>query len=105
MSAGRVQHVLCAEFDIDEGSLLRHQYPGPTGVDEHLLAELMLPDGAHARSEDWTVFYLAHTAVASGQTLYAISLVRTKKDDRVRRCGFELHVRVSMDVIGAEVRS
>lgn len=26
------------------------------------LAELMLPDGAHLRAEDWTVFYLGQTA-------------------------------------------
>ncbi|GAA5914657.1 hypothetical protein JCM8208_000402, partial [Rhodotorula glutinis] len=53
-----VDYVLLAEFDIDQGSLLRHQYPAPTGTDEHLLAEHMLPDGAHDRPEDWTVFYL-----------------------------------------------
>ncbi|GAA5982185.1 hypothetical protein JCM10908_004772 [Rhodotorula pacifica] len=53
-----VEYVLLAEFDIDEGSTLKHQYPAPTGTDEHLLAEHMLPDGAHDRPEDWTVFYL-----------------------------------------------
>lgn len=26
------------------------------------LAELMLPDGAHLRPEDWTIFYLGQTA-------------------------------------------
>ncbi|GAA5940474.1 hypothetical protein JCM1841_001028, partial [Sporobolomyces salmonicolor] len=54
----QVDYVLLAEFDIDEGSVLRHQYPAPTGTDQHLLAEHMLPDGAHDRTEDWTVFYL-----------------------------------------------
>ncbi|GAA5821503.1 hypothetical protein JCM3770_000601, partial [Rhodotorula araucariae] len=51
-------YILLAEFDIDQGSILKHQYPAPTGTDEHLLAEHMLPDGAHDRAEDWTVFYL-----------------------------------------------
>lgn len=27
-------YVLLAEFDIDEGSVIRHQYPGPTGADQ-----------------------------------------------------------------------
>ncbi|KDN37377.1 spindle pole body interacting protein [Tilletiaria anomala UBC 951] len=49
---------LLAEFDIDKGSTLAYQYPEPTGHDTHVLAELMLPDGAHARHEDWTVFFL-----------------------------------------------
>lgn len=49
---------LVAEFDIDKGSTLSYQYPEPVNHDEHMLAELMLPDGVHARSEDWTVFFL-----------------------------------------------
>ncbi|GAA5824786.1 hypothetical protein JCM10212_004929 [Sporobolomyces blumeae] len=53
-----VEYVFLAEFDIDQGSVLRHEYPAKTGTDQHLLAEHMLPDGAHDRPEDWTVFYL-----------------------------------------------
>ncbi|EIW66750.1 hypothetical protein TREMEDRAFT_45583 [Tremella mesenterica DSM 1558] len=56
-----VHFCLLAEFDIDAGATLTHQYPYPTGTDEHRLAELMLPDGAHLRAEDWTVFYLGQT--------------------------------------------
>lgn len=37
---------------------MEHQYPGPVGGDEHMLAELMLPDGAHVRAQDWTIFFL-----------------------------------------------
>ena len=37
---------------------MEHQYPGPVGGDEHMLAELMLPDQAHVRAQDWTVFFL-----------------------------------------------
>lgn len=56
-----VAFVLLAEFDIDTGSGLKHQYPRPTGTSEHMLADLMLPDGAHDRTEDWTVFFLNQT--------------------------------------------
>jgi hypothetical protein len=49
---------LVAEFDIDKGSTLSYQYPAPIGHDSHMLAELMLPDGVHARNEDWTIFFL-----------------------------------------------
>ncbi|WVQ65758.1 uncharacterized protein L199_003936 [Kwoniella botswanensis] len=56
-----VHFCLLAEFDIDAGATLAHQYPYPTGTDEHRLAELMLPDGAHLRAEDWTIFYLGQT--------------------------------------------
>ncbi|KAE8184473.1 hypothetical protein CF336_g7788, partial [Tilletia laevis] len=59
--------VLLAEFDIDKGSTLAHQYPAPIGHDDHILAELMLPDGAHARSEDWTIFFLKQTSPRSRQ--------------------------------------
>eukprot|EP00128_Syssomonas_multiformis_P005066 Colp12_sorted_trinity150504_noHs@23702 len=52
-----VFYIMLAEFDIDRGSTLSHQYPLPYNGKENL-AELMLPDGAHKREEDWTVFFL-----------------------------------------------
>lgn len=53
-----VEYILVASFDIDTGSVMEHQYPAPIGGDEHMLAELMLPDQTHLRSQDWTVFFL-----------------------------------------------
>ncbi|KAJ9103891.1 hypothetical protein QFC21_002354 [Naganishia friedmannii] len=57
-----VKFILLAEFDIDQGATLSMQYPFTTGTNEHTLAELMLPDGAHLRSEDWTIFFLNQTS-------------------------------------------
>jgi hypothetical protein len=53
-----VEYILVASFDIDRGSVMEHQYPGPISGDEHMLAELMLPDQTHMRSQDWTIFFL-----------------------------------------------
>lgn len=53
-----VEFILVAAFDIDQGSIMEHQYPCPISGDETMLAELMLPDQVHSRSEDWTVFFL-----------------------------------------------
>ncbi|KAK7708416.1 hypothetical protein SLS57_008997 [Botryosphaeria dothidea] len=53
-----VEYILVASFDIDRGSIMEHQYPGPISGDEHMLADLMLPDQAHVRSQDWTIFFL-----------------------------------------------
>jgi hypothetical protein len=53
-----VEYILVASFDIDRGSVMEHQYPGPISGDENMLAELMLPDQAHVRASDWTIFYL-----------------------------------------------
>lgn len=77
-----------------------------------LLAELMLPDGAHQRTEDWTIFYLnqtratrvnkdlataepehisvdGHEGAANTATrpdlLYVMSLVRTKHGSAYKR--------------------
>ncbi len=35
-----------------------HQYPGAISPDENMLAELMLPDQTHIRTQDWTMFFL-----------------------------------------------
>lgn len=37
---------------------MEHQYPAPITGDEGMLAELMLPDQTHVRSQDWTIFFL-----------------------------------------------
>ncbi|RUP42959.1 hypothetical protein BC936DRAFT_137837 [Jimgerdemannia flammicorona] len=94
-----VEYILLAEFDIDKGASLAHQYPNPPGTDEGILAELMLPDGAHMRSEDWTIFFLnqripdpENIDAEDNQDeadrkplLYVLNLVRTKHDASVKR--------------------
>ena len=62
-----VDYVLLAEFDILKGSVVRLQYPRPTGVKEQLLAECMLPEGAHLRESDWTVFFINDRMVRQAQ--------------------------------------
>jgi Docking domain of Afi1 for Arf3 in vesicle trafficking len=37
---------------------MEHQYPGAISPDENMLAELMLPDQTHVRTQDWTMFFL-----------------------------------------------
>lgn len=37
---------------------MEHQFPVAITGDEHMLAELMLPDQAHVRTQDWTIFFL-----------------------------------------------
>ncbi|KAI1828313.1 spindle pole body interacting protein [Xylaria intraflava] len=53
-----VGYILVASFDIDRGPVMEHQYPVAITGDEHMLAELMLPDQAHSRNQDWTIFFL-----------------------------------------------
>ncbi|KAK2765404.1 hypothetical protein FQN54_008250 [Arachnomyces sp. PD_36] len=53
-----VEYILVASFHIDRGPIMEHQYPGAISGDEHMLAELMLPDQTHVRSQDWTIFFL-----------------------------------------------
>ncbi|KAL9113383.1 MAG: hypothetical protein Q9227_002424 [Pyrenula ochraceoflavens] len=53
-----VEYILVASFDIDRGPIMEHQYPGAISPDENMLAELMLPDQTHVRSQDWTIFFL-----------------------------------------------
>lgn len=53
-----VEYILVASFDIDRGPVMEHQYPMAITGDEHMLAELMLPDQAHMRNQDWTIFFL-----------------------------------------------
>lgn len=94
--------LVLAEFDIDTGSTVRHQYPKPIREEcndhykEDWLAEHMLPEGAHNRDVDYTYIFLnrngkliddlATTTTESKDLFYyGINLVRTKHDTSVRR--------------------
>ncbi|KAI9103120.1 stabilization of polarity axis-domain-containing protein [Phlyctochytrium arcticum] len=87
-----VDHVLVAEFDIDKGSSITYQYPEDTGTDVHMLADLMIPDGAHLREEDWTILIVSDADLPPSPPtskekplLYVLNLVRTKHISGVRR--------------------
>lgn len=77
-SENHVEYILVASFDIDRGSVMEHQYPGPISGDEHMLAELMLPDQAHVRSQDWTIFFLHKDTSSEDQA-------RAERRERRRR--------------------
>ncbi|KAF2770036.1 spindle pole body interacting protein [Teratosphaeria nubilosa] len=81
-----VEYILVASFDIDRGSIMEHQYPGPVGGDEHMLAELMLPDQTHMRSQDWTIFFLHKDAAAEDED---DELKRRRRQRRRRRKAIE----------------
>lgn len=58
-----VDHIVLAEFDINTGSTVRHQYPDVIPCcTADWLAENMLPEGVHNRSEDWTYMFLNRSA-------------------------------------------
>ncbi|EMR08480.1 hypothetical protein PNEG_03307 [Pneumocystis murina B123] len=98
-----VDYILVAEFDIDQGPTISQQYPHTIGSDTKLLAELMLPDQAHMRSEDWTIFFLhrdtntlkknhndLHEVLENQENsepklMYVLNLVNTKHDPDAKR--------------------
>jgi hypothetical protein len=64
-----------------------------------MLAELMLPDGAHTRDQDWTIFFLHKDSEQTdgqlepdGQAplIYVLNLVITKHDTTAKRWGYDL---------------
>ncbi|PWW75360.1 spindle pole body interacting protein [Tuber magnatum] len=89
-----VEYILVAEFSIDKGPTMEHQYPNAISGDEHMLAELMLPDQAHVRFQDWTIFFLHKDAeqnedqmdpTGHAPLIYVLNLVNTKHDKEAKR--------------------
>jgi hypothetical protein len=76
-----VEYILVASFDIDRGPVMEHQYPVAITSDEHMLAELMLPDQVHVRNQDWTIFFL-HKDTSQEEDEAAR---RAKEERRARR--------------------
>ena len=51
-----LDYILYAEFDINEGSIIKLEYPQKTGVSELVLASYMIPEGAHNIMNDCFCF-------------------------------------------------
>jgi hypothetical protein len=79
-----VEYILVASFDIDRGPIMEHQYPVAITGDEHMLAELMLPDQAHARNQDWTIFFL-HKDTTQEEDEEELEKKKARRERRKRR--------------------
>lgn len=77
-SERHVEYILVASFHVDRGPIMEHQYPAPIGGDESMLAELMLPDQTHVRSQDWTIFFL-HKDTGTGEEEESQDTNKTKR--------------------------
>ncbi|KAK9475608.1 stabilization of polarity axis-domain-containing protein [Lipomyces japonicus] len=88
-SEQHVRYVVSAEFDIDRGPVIKYQYPESIGHDAGRFAALMIPDGAHARDQDWTVFFYPQADNHGNCTsvLHVLNLVNTSLNNSHRRGG------------------
>ncbi|ODA80124.1 hypothetical protein RJ55_03082 [Drechmeria coniospora] len=80
-----VEYILVASFDIDRGPVMEHQYPIAITGDENMLAELMLPDQAHARNQDWTIFFLHKDTSQEDEDEERRAKDRRRRRRRIRR--------------------
>ncbi|KAH8176373.1 docking domain of afi1 for arf3 in vesicle trafficking domain-containing protein [Sarocladium implicatum] len=88
-----VEYILVASFDIDRGPVMEHQHPVAITGDENMLAELMLPDQAHARNQDWTMFFLHKETSQEEDEEEHAAKQRRRQRRRIRRAraaGIEL---------------
>lgn len=76
-----------ASFHIDRGPIMEHQYPAAISGDESMLAELMLPDQTHVRSQDWTIFFLHKDTSADADEDDDASTGKKKKKKKKSRIG------------------
>ena len=54
-----IDYIVLCEFDINEGSIIRHTYPSAIpAVEPGIIASYMLPEGGHNRPADSTYFIL-----------------------------------------------
>lgn len=82
-----VEYILVASFDIDRGPIMEHQYPGAISPDENMLAELMLPDQTHVRTQDWTMFFLHKDASVEEEEAAEHEARRERR--RTRKAAYE----------------
>ncbi|KAB8265568.1 docking domain of Afi1 for Arf3 in vesicle trafficking-domain-containing protein [Aspergillus pseudonomiae] len=86
-SERHVEYILVASFHIDRGPIMEHQYPAAISGDESMLAELMLPDQTHVRSQDWTIFFLHKDSSADQDDDDSLGAKKKKKKSRTSHGG------------------
>lgn len=76
-----IDFLITAEFHVDKGPSLIHQYPLelPGLANLPFLPELMLPDQIHKRAEDYTLFLL-HRNMTTGQFQYKYDRAACESD-------------------------
>lgn len=96
---GNIEYIITAEFHVDKGPSIVHQWPNEIpGYDQlAFLPELMLPDQIHKRDEDYTLFLLHRNAttakfqykyehnICEKEPYFMYTVVQNTKDDLVRR--------------------
>jgi hypothetical protein len=53
-----IDYILYGEFDINEGNVIKVEYPSKIGINETLLASYLIPEGMHNFSTDCFCFIL-----------------------------------------------
>ncbi|KDE09425.1 hypothetical protein MVLG_00328 [Microbotryum lychnidis-dioicae p1A1 Lamole] len=84
-----VYAVLLVAFDHLQGPIIEFGYPQPFAGDAYLnsnLPFLALPDGAHAREEDYSYFHMLNPLIAP-ETLFGISCNRQIQADELLKKG------------------
>lgn len=93
-----VRYVIASEFDIDVGATVKYHYPNeeqPLFKRENGFANLLIPDQAHHRGEDWGYFCLyedPETKIldytpsrADSRVLYVANTLQTKTGEEIKR--------------------
>ncbi|SCV71582.1 BQ2448_3170 [Microbotryum intermedium] len=87
--SAHVYAVLLVAFDHLQGPIIEFGYPQRFADDPYLnsnLPFLALPDGAHAREEDYSYFHMLNTSIAP-ETLFGISCNRQIQADELLKKG------------------
>ena len=53
-----IDYIIFGEFDINEGNVIKLEYPEKTGVSDLILSSYMIPEGAHNTMIDTFTFVL-----------------------------------------------
>lgn len=76
---------------------MEHQYPVAITGDENMLAELMLPDQAHVRNQDWTIFFLHKDTSQEEEEKEARAERRRRRKSRQEKAAQKLEGSISAD--------
>ena len=66
-----IDYIIYSEFDNNEGSLVKIEYPAKTGVSETILSSYMIPEGAHNIRSDTFCFIVNKPSNSKKENLFS----------------------------------
>ena len=79
-----IDYIIYSEFDNNEGSVVKIEYPNKTGISEIILSSYMIPEGAHNIRSDTFCFIVNKSSYNKKTNLFTEIKKKVNEFSKIR---------------------